>query len=244
MKRKALKKRRFSTEFGPLQRPKSLNEIAYEKLKNSILEGKLVAGEIYSELELARELGVSRTPVREALLKLAAENFVVLYSRRGMSVNYFSRRDIEDLFELRQAVEESIVSKLIENLDQGQLDGVRSIIAEQEECAKNNYDESLFLEIDRRFHLFLIESSGNRFMAQTYNNIRDYVIITARKALVKTGRVYEVINEHKAILDALCEKNIVKAKEAIQKHLTTSKLTALEGRTDNAPKAYRRTEAR
>ncbi len=229
MKKRFPKNGKLYPEFGPLKKPKSLNEVVYESLKNGILEGRLAAGEIYSELELARELGVSRTPVREALLRLAAENFIVFHSRRGMSVNYFTRKDIEDLFELRQAVEESIIPKLIENLTQDQIEAARKIIAEQEECLKDHYDENLFLEIDRRFHLLLIEASGNRFMAQTYNNIRDYVTITAAKALLKEGRAYEVIQEHKAILDSLAKRNSEMAKVAIQKHLITSKLTAFQG---------------
>ncbi len=66
-------------------------------------------------------------------------------------------------------------------------------------------------------------------MAQTYNNIRDYVTITAAKALLKEGRAYEVIQEHKAILDSLAKRNSEMAKVAIQKHLITSKLTAFQG---------------
>jgi len=230
MEKKLVKNSRLSDNFCPLPRPKSLNEIVYENLKDGILTGKLAVGEIYSELELARELGVSRTPVREALLKLAAENFVLFHSRKGVSVNYFTRKDIEDLFELRLAVEESIVPKLIENLKQDQIEAARKIIAQQEDCIRHRYNENLFLEIDRKFHLLLIEASGNRFMAQTYNNIRDYVTITAAKALLKEGRAYEVIEEHKAILDALAERNTEKLKKAVQKHLITSKLTALQGR--------------
>jgi DNA-binding GntR family transcriptional regulator len=226
------KKNKSSVNFSPLQRPRSLNDIVYENLKSGILTGKLRAGEIYSELELAREFGVSRTPVREALLKLAAENFIVFHSRKGMSINYFTRKDIEDLFELRQAVEESIIIKLVENLTKDQIQTAKNIITQQKECVKSHYDENLFLEIDRKFHLFLIETSGNRIMAQTYNNIRDYVTITAREALLKKGRVHEVISEHKAILEALSKKNVEGMREAIRKHLTTSKLTALEGRID------------
>lgn len=222
------KKSNLSAEFLPLQRPKSLNDLAYERLKNGILTGKLVAGEVYSELQLAKELGVSRTPVREALLKLATENLIVFQPRKGISVNYFSKKDIENFFELRQAIEEATVAKIAGNLSKDQLQTIKNIIIEQENCAKNNYDQKVFLEIDRKFHLFLIEASGNRIMAQTYNNIRDYVTITAKEAMMKKGRVNEVIYEHKAIVKALSEGNVEKANEAIKNHLITSKLAALE----------------
>ncbi|RPJ04554.1 MAG: GntR family transcriptional regulator [Deltaproteobacteria bacterium] len=215
---------------SPLQRPKSLNNLAYESLKNSILAGRLVPGVIYSELELARRLGISRTPVREALLRLAAENFIVFHSKKGMSINFFSKEDIENLFELREAIEERAVSKIAATLTKDQIGRMKEILAEQEECTKNRYDEMLFLEVDKKFHVFLIEASGNRFMVQTYNNIRDYITIPAKKALMKKGRVNEVIQEHRAIVKALSERNVAKVRETVKKHLINSKLMALEGR--------------
>jgi DNA-binding GntR family transcriptional regulator len=227
------KNRSLSINVHPLQKPRSLNHLAYETLKNSILNGKLVAGEIYSELELARTLGISRTPVREALLRLAAENIIIFHSRKGMSVNYFSKKDVEDLFELREAVEGTIVTKLAGHLNKEQIRVAENILAEQERCIKNKYDENLFLEIDRKFHLFLIEASGNRFMTQTYNNIRDYIAISAKKALMKKGRAKEVINEHKAILEALSKEDAMRAREALRKHLINSQLTATEGYIGN-----------
>lgn len=226
------KKSNLSAEFLPLQRPKSLNDLAYERLKNGILTGKLVAGEVYSELKLARRLGISRTPVREALLRLAAENFIVFHSRKGMSINYFSKKDVEDLFELRWAIEETAVAKITRNLSKDQIQKIKNIILKQENSIKNKNDEKLFLEIDRKFHLYLIEASGNRFMVQTYNNIRNYVMITAREALMKKGRANEVLQEHKAIVEALSQGDLKKVKAAIRKHLIKSKLTALESHVE------------
>ena len=213
----------------PLQRPKSLNDLAYGSLKNAILTGRMVSGEIYSELELARRLGISRTPVREALLRLAAENFIVFHPKKGLSVNFFSKEDIENLFELREAIEERAVSKITGTLTKDQIQKMKDILAEQEDCTKNHYDEMLFLEIDKKFHLFLIEASGNRFMVQTYNNIRDYITIPAREALMKKGRATEVLQEHRAIVKALSEGNVGNVKEAVKKHLINSKVMAMEG---------------
>ena len=88
--------------------------------------------------------------------------------------------------------------------------------------------ESSFLEIDRRFHLTLIEASGNRFMIQTYNNIRDHFAITFRGALAKKGRASEVLREHKLVVAALVQENAEMAREAERNHLTNSKSTALD----------------
>lgn len=229
MVRKVNKNRNLPVDVEPLQRPRPLNDMAYESLKNAILMGRLETGEIYSELELAGKLGTSRTPVREALLRLAAENFIVFHPKKGMAINYFSKEDIENLFELREAIEERAVTKITGNLNKDQIQKIKHILAEQEECAKNNYDEKLFLEIDKKFHLFLIEASGNRFMVQSYKNIRDYITLPAKKALMRKGRVNEVIQEHKAIVKALLEEDVEMVKEVTKKHLINSKLTALEG---------------
>jgi DNA-binding GntR family transcriptional regulator len=217
-----------SLGFDRIARPKPLHEVAYESLKTGILSGRLALGESYSELELARELGISRTPVREALLKLSAENLVSFNRRKGISVKYFSRKDLEDLSELRQIIEEAAVAKTVGNLAKDQIRSLKSLIAEQEACIKENYDENHFLEIDRRFHLSLIEACGNRFMIQTYNNIRDHFAITFRGALAKKGRASEVLREHKSIVTALAQGNAEMAREAVRDHLMNSKSTALD----------------
>jgi DNA-binding GntR family transcriptional regulator len=203
--------------------------MAYETIKAGILEGKLISGEIYSELDLAKSFGVSRTPVREAFLRLAAENLIVFHPRKGISVNYFSKEDIENIFELRQAIEEAAANKIVGNLSRDHIQSIQETIQQQENCLKD-YDENLFLEFDRKFHLFFVEISGNRFMVQTYNNIRDYITIPAREALRKKGRAKEVLGEHKAIVEALSKGDRERTKEAIKTHMINSKLAALECR--------------
>ena len=222
-----------SENLGPIQKPKSLTEIAYETIKDGILSGKLAVGKRYNELGLARELGISRTPIREALLKLAAENFVVFHPRKGVSINYFSKKDIEDLFELRQVIEETTMSKIMGNLSRDEIEFIENIMNEQEKCIKNSiYDEKLFLELDKKFHLSIIELGENKFTVQTYRNIRDYITITGR---TKKERVKEVFREHEALVEALSQNNLRKAKEAIRRHLTNSKFSVLEYEKSKLP---------
>ena len=154
----------LSVDFNTLQKPKSLNDMAYEHLKEGILTGKLVVGEVYSELELARKFGISRTPVREALLRLSVENLIAFHRRKGISVNYFNKADIESLFDLREAIEEATVDKIAGHLLEEDIEVAKRIILEQENCIKTDSDEDSFLEMDRRLHLLFIEASRNRFM--------------------------------------------------------------------------------
>jgi DNA-binding GntR family transcriptional regulator len=217
-----------SSEIIALQRPKSLNKVVYESLKESILTGKLMVGEVYSELELARKFGISRTPVREALLRLSAENLIVFHPRKGFSVNFFNKKDIENLYELREAIEEVTILKIANNLSNKQIQTIQQLISEQKKCIKNNFNEDLFLEIDRRFHLLIIEATGNRFFVQTYNSIRDYMVISAKNGLRRKGRALEVVQEHKAILKALIQRNERMINKALKKHLLNSKLAAYD----------------
>jgi DNA-binding GntR family transcriptional regulator len=213
--------------LAPIPRSKSLQEMAYDSLKSGILAGRLIPGETYGELELAKELGISRTPVREALLKLEAENLISFNPGRGLSVKYFSRRDLDDLTELRRVIEEAAVAKIVGHLSKDQIEGVKNIVTEQAEYVGGRYDEGLFLEIDRKFHMSLIEACGNKFMIQTYNSIRDYFAITFRGALLKKGRVMEVLREHELIVEALSDGNAEMALNAVRDHLLNSKSIAL-----------------
>src|SRR3990170_4844269 len=92
--------------------PLPLTRLAYDRLRESILSGQMTSGEIYNEMALAKEMGVSRTPVREALLELASQGLVTFLPRRGVMVNYFTERDVEEVNEIRAAIELAIVEKV------------------------------------------------------------------------------------------------------------------------------------
>ena len=225
------KRKRSSLEFDQIERPRSLNDIAYEGIKGHILKGKLLAGEIYSELELARTLGISRTPVREALIRLSADHLIVFHPRKGISVNYFSREDIENLFELRQIIECAVATK-IKNLSRQQIQIMRDLVADQEADLKESGGASFF-EFDRKFHLFFIDSCGNRFMVQTNNSLRNYIATSSQSALMQKGRAEEVVREHQAIVEAIAAGDIEKTIEAVKIHLQSSKVAALESYEEN-----------
>ncbi len=225
------KRKRLPLEFDQIARPRSLNDIAYEGIKENILKGKLLAGEIYSELELARTLGISRTPVREALIRLSADHLIAFHPRKGISVNYFNKEDIENLFELRQIIESAVAAK-IKSLSRQQIQVMQDLVADQEADLKESGGDSFF-EIDRKFHLFFIESCGNRFMVQTNNNLRNYIAISSRSALMQKGRPEEVLREHQAIVEAISAGNIEKTRKAITIHLQNSKVAALESYEEN-----------
>lgn len=209
-----------------IEKPRSLTDLAYEGIKEKILQGKLLAGEIYSELELAKTLGISKTPVREALIRLSADHLIVFHPQKGISVNYFSRKDIESLFEMREIIECAAITKL-QHLPEDHITTLRDLILDQERDLRLAGGRSFF-DLDRKFHLCFIEASGNRFMVQTSNNMRNYIAISSQSALIKKGRGEEVLQEHKAIVAALSAGDGKKAIAAVKVHLERSKIAALE----------------
>lgn len=94
-----------------INQPESLSKMAYNALRNMILDGHFRRGEIYSEMAFANELGISITPVRKALLELSSKDLITFMPRRGVIVNSFTDQDIEDVFELRKAIELAAVQK-------------------------------------------------------------------------------------------------------------------------------------
>ena len=85
-----------------ISQPKSLAKIAYAKLRSAILNGELRAGELYNEIAIAKQMGISRTPVRESLLELTSKGLVTFLPRRGVMIRSLSEEDLEELFELRR----------------------------------------------------------------------------------------------------------------------------------------------
>ena len=114
-----------------IPQPAPLNKLAYEKLRESIMAGHLKPGEIYNEMSLAEELGISRTPVREALVELSAQGLVTFLPRRGVQINAFTERDIEEVFELRKLVELGVIDKIADLIQYCDLDKLEKTIEDQ-----------------------------------------------------------------------------------------------------------------
>jgi len=216
------KNNKLSCLTNPLKKPKSLNDIAYDHIKALIMDGKMVPGVVYTELELAKALGTSRTPVREALLRLAAENFITFYTRKGMSVKIFTRKDIEDLFELRRALEKTAYAKIAGRLTPEQIQEIKKIIQETES------GEKPFTQGSREFHLYLIEAHGNWFITEIYRNNINFISLLIQKALKHEGRDKEALSEHKKILEYLIAGDVEEIDKTVDEHLRIAKKTAME----------------
>ena len=214
-------------KFAALKQPESLAKMAYEAIRKSILSGQWKIGELYNEKAIAADLGISRTPVREALLELASQDLIIFLPRRGLMVNRFTRRDVDEIFELRKAIELAAVEKITVTSPQFDLFEIEDALLSQRKAVKQK-DYLAFMEADRLFHTSFSELTSNRRLIAILENIRDMIHVMGAKALALEGRALEVIEEHQTIFEALKKGNIEEARRAMAYHLDQSKEAVVE----------------
>lgn len=209
-------------KFEAIKQPESLSKKAYESIRKSILSGNWKIGELYNEKAIAADLGISRTPVREALLELASQGLIIFLPRRGLMVNRFTRRDVDEIFELRKAIELAAVVKITKTSPPFDLFEIEESLLQQRKTAKEK-DYLGFMEADRSFHTYFSKLTNNRRLIAILENLRDMIHLMGTKALSLEGRALAVIEEHQAIFDAVQKGNLEEARRAMEIHLEKSK---------------------
>ena len=209
-------------KFAAIKQPESLAKIAYETIRQSILSGHWRIEELYNEKAIAADLGISRTPVREALLEIASQDLITFIPRRGLMVSRFTRRDVDEIFELRKAIEMAAVEKIAKTSPPFDLFEIEESLLNQRKAVKQK-DYLAFMEADRLFHTSFSELTNNRRLIAILENIRDMIHVMGVKALVLEGRALKVIEEHQTIFEAVEKGNIEEARRAMAYHLDQSK---------------------
>lgn len=209
-------------KFAAIKQPESLAKMAYETIRKSILSGQWKIGELYNEKAIAADLGISRTPVREALLELAAQGLIIFLPRRGLLVNRFTRRDVDEIFELRKVIELAAVEKITLASPPVDLFEIEKSLLKQCKTAKEK-DYLAFMEADRTFHTSFSELTNNRRIIAIVENLRDMIHLMGYKALSLEGRALMVIEEHQKIFEAVKKGRAEEARQAMAYHLDQSK---------------------
>jgi DNA-binding GntR family transcriptional regulator len=208
-------------KFATIKQPESLAKMAYEAIRQSILSGQWQVGELYNEKSIAADLGISRTPVREALLELASHELIIFMPRRGLMLNRFSRSDIDEIFELRKAIELASVEKITTASSLPDLLAIEESLLNQRKAVKQK-DYIAFMDADRLFHTSISNLTGNRRIIAIMENIRDMIGVMGVKALSLEGRAVKVIEEHKTIFKAIKTGNAKDACRVMAYHLDQS----------------------
>ncbi|MFJ4283962.1 GntR family transcriptional regulator [Streptomyces massasporeus] len=203
-------------------------EKAYAYLKETVLTDPEMQGTFLSEQELADRIGVSRTPVREALLQLAAEDLVELVPKRGARVSPLTGREIRELMELRGIVERYAAQQLVSG-GAAPVAGLRSLLERQRELTGAGQARE-FIAVDHCFHSALVSAVGNALLDRHYDGLRSRQVRAGVVALFnQQGRQEAVLEEHEVILDALAAGDAQAACAAIDHHLESTLKVLLAG---------------
>ncbi len=205
--------------FENIEAPPSLKEIAFEKIKESILAHKLTPGQFYSEQAIAGELGISKTPVHQALNDLENMGFVKLLPRRGFQIRILSKKDIDDLFEYRRALERAVIIHITEKLTD---ESIREIEAINAQAARAT-DPIRFQKFDRKFHRYLISLSENQYIIRALENVWDLCDWVGTEIFRHKYSIKEALSEHMDIAAVLKTRNVDTAVMAMKRHLKNSK---------------------
>lgn len=215
-----------------LENYKPLRELVFETLRQSIIDGILEPGERLMEVQLAEEMGVSRTPVREAIRKLELEGFVVMIPRKGAYVADISTKDITDVFEIRAALESLACGLAAERITDDELDQLERELVRVAEAVERNDLEKL-IEIDTSFHDIIYKASRNDRLAQIINNLREQIQRFRSTSLAAPGRMKVALEEHKRIVEALAERNVNLAQALALEHVENAENKLLEAIRNN-----------
>jgi len=201
----------------------SLQEQVYLYLKSAIVKGELQIGELYSEQWCSDLLGVSRTPVREAVLKLKQDCLLEVIPYRGFTVKTLSLEDVKQTLEIRQALEGfcviSIAQQFRDPVAQEVLARLEEYLREQSNL-KNDENIYDFMELDELFHHDIIAFSQNERLADTFDSVRIQFQRITVKVLKEPGRIASTIKEHEALLTELKKGDPWAAYSALDKHLS------------------------
>ncbi|MGW4736265.1 GntR family transcriptional regulator [Streptomyces shenzhenensis] len=203
-------------------------EKAYSYLKDTVLTDPEMQGTFLSEQEIADRIGVSRTPIREALLLLAAEDLVELVPKRGARVAPLTGREIRELMELRGIVERYATEELVAR-GNAPVQELLSLLDRQRELTGPDQARE-FIAVDHHFHSTLVSAVGNTLLDRHYDGLRSRQVRAGVVALYnQQGRQDAVLTEHRAIVDALAAGDAQAACAAIDHHLESTLKVLLAG---------------
>ena len=196
-----------------------LREVVYETLRKAILKEKLKPGERLMENTIAGKLGVSRTPVREAIRMLSDEGLVLLIPRRGAQVAQISKQDLDDVLEIRQSLEVLAAELACLRITEEEL---QELIQAEEAFQKMDVTPATMTEIaeaDIAFHEAIYRASGNRRLVSILNNLREQMFRFRLEYLKRPHIMKTLIEEHAAIVEAIRTRDTKTAREICYRHI-------------------------
>ncbi len=207
---------------GILRNEKNLTQMVYRKIRNMMLNYEIIPGQRLIFKDLAKRLGVSRTPVNNALGILANEGFLDFIPNQGYSVHEITKEEADSLYEIREILELGSVGKVIRRLTPEKL--------EKLERQKDLYENAVVEQVsrgrftlDQEFHACFVQMSENLYLADYFREVYQRIFLRHRIEGLRTDRARAVVSEHNEIFQAIHQRDVEWAKESIRSHIKAGK---------------------
>ena len=201
-----------------------LRDVVFNTLRQAILKGELAPGERLMEIQLAEKLGVSRTPIREAIRKLELEGLVLMIPRKGAEVARISEKSLRDVLEVRRSLEELAIELACERMTQEELKELEEAQKKFGDAIETG-DAMAIAETDEHYHDLIYQGTGNDKLVQMLNNLREQMYRYRLEYIKDKDKRQILLLEHDHILKALQGRNISEAKMAVREHIDNQEIT-------------------
>ena len=199
-------------EFLPLR------DVVFNTLRKAILTGELKPGERLMEIHLANRLGVSRTPIREAIRKLELEGLVIMIPRRGAEVAQITEKSLKDVLEVRRALDALCVELACDRIDSDEEEMLKEACDEFERATETK-DATIIAKADVAFHDIIVQATGNQRLIQLINNLSEQMYRYRFEYIKDENRHDSLIDEHRIIYESIVKRDKKKAAQTARLHI-------------------------
>ncbi|MBE5865898.1 MAG: GntR family transcriptional regulator [Lachnospiraceae bacterium] len=208
-------------EFLPLR------DVVFNTLRQAILTGELKPGERLMEIHLADKLGVSRTPIREAIRKLELEGLVTMIPRKGAEVAQITEKSMNDVLEVRRAMDVLCVELACERISEEALGDLKAACENFEQMVKTK-DVKKIAKADVELHDIILQATGNRRLVQLVNNLSEQMYRYRYEYIKDFSQHERLVDEHRIIYESLVNKDKETASEAAKTHIDNQKKAIIQ----------------
>ncbi|MCI8606248.1 MAG: GntR family transcriptional regulator [Hungatella sp.] len=201
-----------------------LRDVVFNTLRQAILKGELGPGERLMEIQLAERLGVSRTPIREAIRKLELEGLVLMIPRKGAEVAKISEKSLRDVLELRRSLEELAIELACQRMTEEEIDELEDAQRAFRK-AVDSKDVMLMAETDEKYHEIIYQGTKNSRLVQILNNLREQMYRYRLEYIKDADKRQILLIEHDNILKAVRNRKVAEAKAAMREHIDNQEIT-------------------
>ena len=201
-----------------------LRDVVFNTLRQAILKGELAPGERLMEIQLAERLGVSRTPIREAIRKLELEGLVLMIPRKGAEVAKISEKSLRDVLEVRRSLEELAIELACQRMLPDEVEELERRQGDFKEAVLSGTPMEI-AETDEAYHDVIYKGTCNDRLVQMINNLREQMYRYRLEYIKDEDKRQVLLLEHDNILDAVRKRQVEEAKEAMREHIDNQEIT-------------------